>query len=48
MWNYVWDITHEGSIYDSCMTVIIAYVLGVMIFVVYYTRLRRLNVVICM
>ena len=30
------------------MTVIIAYMLGVMLFVVYYTRLRRLNVVICM
>jgi len=30
------------------MTDIIAYVLGVMLFVVYYKRLRRLNVVICM
>ena len=48
MWNYVWDITHEGSIYDSSVTDIIAYILGVMLFVVHYTRLRHLNVVICM
>ena len=48
MWNYVWDITLEGSIYGNFMTDIMAYILGVMFFLVYYTRLRRLNVVICM